>query len=214
LDEDSLRAARERLGSGLAAIDVRPSAEPPGEAVATEVEREPCDLVVLALPDEAPADGLALAEKVVAGGQHHVLLVPAGFAGPVPTRFLVCVAVGEPGKEDVAFTGRLARHLAAEATILTVLPEAEEADRAERFLEGSRRAMARLGVRVETRIRQGAVVDEIVAQIVEGGHDLVVVGVPLPGRPREISLGPLLPRLLPDLGHRPVLIIRSPEVAS
>ena len=173
------------------------------------------DVVLVDAPPLLPvADGLALAEKVVAGGQHHVLLVPAGFAGPVPTRFLVCVAVGEPGKEDVAFTGRLARHLAAEATILTVLPEAEEADRAERFLEGSRRAMARLGVRVETRIRQGAVVDEIVAQIVEGGHDLVVVGVPLPGRPREISLGPLLPRLLPDLGHRPVLIIRSPEVAS
>jgi len=153
-----------------------------------------------------------------------VLLVPAGFTGPVPARFLVCVAVGEPGKEDVAFTGRLARHLQAGVTILTVLPEGESAEgaaadartveRAKRFLEGNRRAMARLGVQVEARIRYGAVIDEIHAQVAEGGHDLVVVGVPLPGRAREISLGPLLPRLLPDLGNRPVLIIRSPEVAS
>ena len=69
-------------------------------------------------------------------------------------------------------------------------------------------------MQVETRVRYGAVLEEIVAEVEEGAHDLVVVGVPLPGRTREISLGPLLPRLLPDLGERPVLIIRSPEVVS
>ncbi|HYU33429.1 MAG TPA: ATP-binding cassette domain-containing protein [Thermoanaerobaculia bacterium] len=220
---ESVRAARERLGSGLAAVDIRQSPEPPGEAVATETEREPCDLVILVLPEKAPADGLALAEEVLASGRHHVLLVPVGFPARVPSSFLVCVAVGEPGKEDVAFTGRLARHLQATATILTVLPadertaEAAEVgavERAARFLEGNRRAMGRLGVQVETRVRYGAVIEEIVAQVEEGGHDLVVVGVPLPGRSREISLGPLLPRLLPDLGERPVLIVHSPEVSS
>ncbi len=219
---DALRAARERLGSGLAAIDVRQSPEPPGDAVAAEAEREPHDLVVLALPEKAPADGLSLAEEVLAAGRHHVLLVPAGSAARVPSRFLICVAVGEPGKEDVAFTGRLARHLQAEATILTVLSEDERStaaesgavERAARFLARNGRALARLGVQVETRVRYGAVLEEIVAEVEKGAHDLVVVGVPLPGRTREISLGPLLPRLLPDLGERPVLIIRSPEVVS
>ncbi len=216
---DAVRSAREGLGSGLAAIDARQSPEPPGDAVATEVEREPHDLVILVLPEK---DGLALAEEVLAAGRHHVLLVPAGFTGQVPSRFLVCVAVGQPGKEDVAFTGRLARHVQAEATILTVLPEDERTaavgsgavERAARFLKGNRRALARLGVQVETRVRYGAVIEEIVAEAEEGARDLVVVGVPLPGRSREISLGPLLPRLLPDLGDRPVLIVRSPEVAS
>jgi sulfate transport system ATP-binding protein len=218
---DQVRAARERLGSGIAAVDVRQSPEAPGDAVTSEAEREPHDLVVVVLPEKTPTDGLALAEEVLAAGRHHVLLVPAGSGTRVPSKFLICVAVGEPGKEDVAFTGRLARHLQAGATILTVLPEEDRTadasravERAARFLEGNRRALARLGVQVETRVRYGAVIEEIVAQVGEGGHDLVVVGVPLPGRNREISLGPLLPRLLPDLGERPVLIIRSPEVAS
>jgi len=223
-EPEAVRAARERLGSGIAAVNVRQSPEPPGEAVATEAEREPHDLVVLVLPEKTPTEGLALAEEVLAAGRHHVLLVPAGSTVRVPSRFLICVAVGEPGKEDVAFTGRLARHLQAEATIVTVLPEGERqggataesgaVERAARFLEGNRRALARLGVQVETRVRYGPVIEEIVAEVEEGAHDLVVVGVPLPGRTREISLGTLLPRLLPELGERPVLIIRSPEVAS
>jgi sulfate transport system ATP-binding protein len=131
---------------------------------------------------------------------------------------LVCVAVGEPGKEDVAFSGRLARHLRAEATIITVIPEAERphaesgaVPRAERFLEGNRRAMARLGVTATTRIRYGDVREQILAQIAEGRHDLLVLGVPLPRR-GAITLGGFVGRLLPDLKELPVLIIRSPQV--
>jgi sulfate transport system ATP-binding protein len=214
--------ARELLGSGLASLDSRESPEPPAEAVAEEVLRRPCDLVIVPLPAEAPADGLALAEEVLRAGQHHLLLVPGG-GDPqklqVPARALVCVAVGEPGKEDVAFTGRLARHLRAEATILTVIPEAERLDRAEsgavpraeRFLARNRRAMARLGVTVTTRIRYGDVRQEILGQIAEGQHDLLVLGVPLPRRGAAIDLGGLVRRLVPDLVDLPVLIIRSPE---
>jgi sulfate transport system ATP-binding protein len=218
---EAARTARERLGSGLAAVDVRQSSGRPAEAVAEEVGRQPADLVFLVLPEKSPADGLALAEEVLAAGHHHVLLVPAGFSGPMPSHFLICVAVGEPGKDDVSFAGRLARHLQAETTILTVVPEEERAraesgavESAQRFLEGNRRALARLGVPVETRISYGPVVQQIVSEVVEKGHDLVVVGVPLPGRTRGITLGGLLPRLLPDLGDRPVLIVRSSEVAS
>jgi sulfate transport system ATP-binding protein len=219
---EAARTARERLGSGLAAVDVRQSPGRPAEAVAEEVGRQPADLVFLVLPEKSPADGLALAEEVLAAGHHHVLLIPAGFTGTMPSRFLICVAVGEPGKEDVSFAGRLARHLQAETTILTVLPEKDRAqgaesgavEHAERFLEGNRRALARLGISVETRTRYGPVVEQIVTEVVETGHDLVVLGVPLPGRTRGITLGGLLPRLLPDLGDRPVLIVRSREVAS
>jgi sulfate transport system ATP-binding protein len=220
--ESRLQEARDQLGSGLAALEARESPDPPAEAVAEEVRRRPCDLVVLALPAEAPADGLALAEEVLGAGQHHLLLVPGGAAahpGPkAPERVLVCVAVGEPGKEDVAFSGRLARHLRAEATILTVVPEAERpraetgaVPRAERFLEGNRRAMARLGVAATTRIRYGDVREQILAQIEEGRHDLLVLGVPLPRR-GAITLGGFVGRLLPDLKELPVLIIRSPQV--
>jgi sulfate/thiosulfate transport system ATP-binding protein len=222
--ESRLQEAREQLGSGLASLDTRESPEPPAEAVAEEVLRRPCDLVVLALPTEKPADGLALAEEILRAGQHHLLLVPSGSskALQVPARALICVAVGEPGKEDVAFTGRLARHLRAEATILTIVPESERLDRsesgavprAERFLERNRRAMARLGVAVTTRIRYGDVREQILAQAEDGRHDLLVLGVPLPRKGGAINLGGLgglLGRLIPGLSDMPVLIIRSPE---
>ena len=220
--ESRLQEARELLGSGLASLDSRESPELPAEAVAEEVRRRPCDLVIVPLPAEAPADGLALAEEVLRAGQHHLLLVPGG-GDPqklqVPVRALVCVAVGEPGKEDVAFSGHLARHLRAEATILTIIPEAERLDRsesgavprAERFLARNRRAMGRLGVTVTTCIRYGDVRQEILDQIAEGRHDLLVLGVPLPRRGAAINLGGLVRRLVPDLVDLPVLIIRSPE---
>ncbi len=138
---------------------------------------------------------------------------------------LICVAVGEPGKEDVSFAGRFARHLGAEATILTILPEEEKRRagsdtptlaelQAERFLAGSSRTLWRLGVPATTRVRYGAVRDEILSEIAEGKHDLVVIGAPLPGRDGNLSLGGLVERLLPVLADLPVLIVRSPEAVS
>jgi sulfate transport system ATP-binding protein len=213
--DKALQEAKEVLGSGLAALETRLTGEGPAEAVAEEVSRRPCDLVILSLP---PRDGVELAEAVLGAGQHHLLLAPAEGQPAVPARLLICVAVGEPGKEDVSFSGRLARHLGAEVTILTVIPEAargtQAEPQAERFLAGSARTLRRLGVPVATRIRHGAVREEILSQIAEGGHDLLVLGAPLPGRDRRIDLGGFVGKLLPAVAHLPVLIVRSPEAAS
>ena len=136
----------------------------------------------------------------------------------MPARLLICVAVGEPGKEDVSFSGRLARHLGAEVTILTVLPATARGTQsealAERFLAGSARTLNRIGVPVSTRVRYGGVREEIVAQIAEGAHDLLVLGAPLPGRDGRIALGGFVGRLLPEVAQLPVLIVRSPEAVS
>jgi sulfate transport system ATP-binding protein len=194
----------------------------PGLAVAREAERRACDLVVLTPP---PREGLALAETALQAGHHHLLLVPEAHPGRVPTRVLICVAVGEPGKEDVSFAGRLVRHLGAEATILTVLPETGRRaegtatlaqSQAERFLAGSTRTLWRLGVTASTRVRHGNVRDEILAELAEGKHDLLVLGTPLPGRGGELSLGGLVEKLLPLplLAELPVLLVRSPEIVS
>jgi nucleotide-binding universal stress UspA family protein len=166
---------------------------------------------------DAPDDASQL-DAAVAAGQHHLLLVPAEAQAKSPVKLLICVAVGEPGKEDVAFTGRLARHLGAGATILTVLLESARGSvaegQAERFFAGSARTLNRLGVPVETRIRYGAVREEILAQIQEGGHDLLVLGAPLPGRDGRIELGGVIGRILAGAAQLPVLIVRSPEAVS
>jgi hypothetical protein len=215
--ERALQEAREVLGGGLASLETRLTPEAPAGAVAEEVFRRPCDLVILPLP---PRDAVEIAEGVLAAGQHHLLLAPttpAAEASP-PARLLICVAVGEPGKEDVSFSGRLARHLGAEVTILTVLPAAARGTQAEtlaeRFLAGSARTLNRLGVPVATRVRHGVAREEIVTQIAAGGHDLLVLGAPLPGRDGRIGLGGFVGKLLPEVAHLPVLIVRSPEAAS
>ena len=56
--------------------------------------------------------------------------------------------------------------------------------------------------------------EQILAEIAEGGHELLVLGAPLPRAGREIGLGGLVARLVPGLKSRPVLIVRSPEAVS
>ncbi len=182
-----------------------------------EAERHGCDLVILTPP---PGEELERAEKALRDGHHHLLVVPAAHTGKMPSRVLICVAVGEPGKEDVSFAARLSRHLGAEATVVTVMPEgerpAEEIAQAERFLAGGARTLGRLGVSASTRIRHGNVRDEILAELAEGKHDLLVLGTPLPRKDGELSLGGLVEKLLPLplLAELPVLIVRSPETVS
>jgi sulfate transport system ATP-binding protein len=123
-----LQEAKERLGSGLASVEARAVADGLGEAVVRESERDEYDLVVLGY---SRRDGVALAERALQAGEHHLLMVPAEGAGerPIPSRVLVCVAVGEPGKEDVLFAGRLVRHLGAEATVLKVIADGHRSER-------------------------------------------------------------------------------------
>ena len=124
------------------------------EAVAERLMREPADLVIAAL---APRDGADDAEELMNRGSAHLWLARAGRPLP-PRRFLVSVAVGEPGKQDVAFAGRLARHLGAPATVLSaVSADAGERERqiAQRFLDGCVRTLAAFGVTADSALANG-----------------------------------------------------------
>jgi len=213
--ERHLQTAKERLGSGLAALELRVSAEPLGDAIAAEVERQPADLVIQGFH---PAGGVALAEQTLRGGEHHVLLVPAEKNPGTPTRALVCVTGSEPAKNDVLFTGRLVRHLGAEATLLCVLPaapvEADAHERAERFLAGGVRTLAVLGVPAATKLQTGPVRDVIAHEMQAGHHDLLVLGAPLPERDGTISLRGLVGQMLTGLSGHQALIVRSEFLAA
>jgi K+-sensing histidine kinase KdpD len=180
------------------------------ERIAEASARRPYDLVFLGWDARG---GRELAEAALAGGAEQLLFVPG--ESPVPARMLVCVAVGEPGKRDVAFTARLSRHLGAETTVMTVLPEGQEdeaaRDAARRFVEGGVRTLEGLGVRAVGRVRSGDPEREIRAQLVEGGHDLLVLGSPLPRRGDRLELRGLLRRFLEEGPDRPLLVVRSPH---
>jgi hypothetical protein len=180
------------------------------EVVAAEASRRPYDLVVLGWESR---EGWSVAGAALAAGAAQLLLVPG--PSPVPTRVLVCVAVGEPGKRDVAFAARLTRHLEAEATVMTVLAgqsdDPEAADAARRFVEGGARTFASSGVRAKGCVRTGDPEEQIRAELAEGRHDLLVLGSPLPRHGDRPELRGLLRRVLEEGLDHPVLIVRSPR---
>jgi len=202
----ALQEGKERLGPGLAALDVRRSPDSEAEAVAREAGNRPYDLLVRPL---APQDSAAQTGELLEAWDHHVLLVPG--PAPVPRNVLVCVAIGEPGKEDVLFAARLVRHLEAQATVMTVLPDAHTADeeqQASRFLAAAQRTLEQLGVPATTQVRVGIPRGQILAAIDNGGHDLLVIGTPLKDG-RGAGLHGLADELVEARPGVPILLIRS-----
>jgi sulfate/thiosulfate transport system ATP-binding protein len=202
-----LQAAKEKLGSGLAYLELRTTPAPLAQAVLAEVERQPYDLVVLGFQRQ---ENVELAEQILQMGEHHLLLVSQ--PQPTPAHALICVASGEPGKADVLFAGRLVRHVGAEATLLSVLSaeenETSTRSRTERFLAGGVRSLQLLGVPARAAIRSGPVRDEITREVTAGNYDLLVLGAPLAARDGKISLAGVVSQVL-NVINRPVLIVRS-----
>jgi sulfate transport system ATP-binding protein len=207
--DEMLQTAKESLGSGLAGLELRATPDALARAVALEAERQSYDLVVAACSSTLPAP--ALAQLLLAAGPHHVLLVP--HASPVPTRALVSVTGSEPGKDDVLFAGSLLHYLGAEATLLSVLPADNRRPglraRTEQFLADGARTLASLGIPVETIIRNGPVVEEMLDQIKTGGHDLLMVGAPLAPENRRAPLAGVIGQVLSSIIEQPILIVRS-----
>ena len=210
--QSHLQEARRQLGSGLAALEVLTSEKEPAQAVRQAVERQQHDLVVLGFNHQ---EDMRLAEQLLEAGDHHLLLVPRPQA--TPSKALICILGGEPGKDDVLFAGRLIRHLSADATLLSVLtPSSARQDsraRAERFLEGGVRSLSLLGVPAQTVIRSGTVPDEIQSEARDGSFDLLVLGAPLVRSGGGISLNGVAGQILGLLPDIATMIVRSHYMA-
>lgn len=174
-----LQDARKLLGSGMASTQVESSDGDFGEAIAESSERHNFDLLILGW---RPTAGSKEITTALASGEHHLLLATR----PVTrlARALICLASGEPGHDTVLFTGRLLRHLGAEATLMTVMPhqaaKAHPQSRIERFLVNGQNSLARFGVPAQTKIKQGGLVSAIQEETQQFEYDLVVLGAPLP----------------------------------
>ncbi len=207
-DPQVLEEIRKQLGSGPAAVDTLTSTGSPDQAIAEAAEQEPHDLVILGRDPERSSSTIWEAFR---SGEHHLLLVPG--PQPVPTRALICVAGGEPGKADVLFTGRLARHLGTEATLMTIVgddsPDDWKRARTNRFLDAGVLSLNNLGVPARALIRKGNPQQAIVEEFNAGGYDLLVLGAPLADRRGEIPSDNLVTRLIEDLPVSPILIVRS-----
>jgi sulfate transport system ATP-binding protein len=208
-----MQAAKEQIGSGLPRLDMETSAAPPALAVAQAVERQPYDLLVLGTRGHDDAE---LVEQVLGSGGQHVLAVPASAPKTAPQRMLICVASGEPGKDDVLFAGRLARHLGASATLLSVLPPDAPPDvceRVDRFGEAGTRTLHALGVEAHAVTHSGAVFPKIMEERAAGNYDLLVVGAPLSDAEGHTSLNGVVGQIVNEAHEYAVLIVRSSHAA-
>jgi len=151
-----------------------------------------------------------VAQRILEQTETPVLLVQD--ARPHLARILVCTAVGEPGKTDVRFGGRIARRARAGVTVLHVArPDAEpwERERTEEHLAGAQAVLEALGVAVRTKIQPQAVfglVATIIDEAEAGDYDLIVLGAPAwqhPGRLRWTDFASQIVRNT----ARPVLIV-------
>lgn len=202
-----LQQAKELLGSGLAALDVRMTAEPLAQAVHDEAERQPYDLVIMGF---TATNGLDLAETIVQAGEHNLLLVSR--PQETPMNVLIAAASGEPGKDDVLFAGRLMRHVGASATLISVLDHGDDAvtrQRAERFLAGGVRSLEILGVPARSAVRSGQVSQTIAKELAAGGYDLLVLGTPLADLDGRISLHGVVEQMLTQTPACATLLVRS-----
>ncbi len=203
-----LQDARKQIGSGMASIEVRTDRAPTRFAIARSIEQRPVDLVIVGW---RPVEGMGLAEQTLQVGDHHLLL--AAHPGARFEKALVCVASGEPGKDDVMFAGRLLRHLGASATLLNVSSSAPNTEyqhqQIERFMAGGVHSLEMFGVPTQIKLRNGNPQTEIVQEIKEGEFDLVVMGAPLPNKDGRFSLGGVIEGVMKDAGNCSLLIVRS-----
>jgi len=110
------------------------------------------------------------------------------------TRALICAGGDETVIADAQLTGRLARRTGARATILHVLSQVPllfgrgaSRDRVTeafaatgapeiKHMQAAAEVLGAAGVEASIKVRVGLVVEEIVAELAEGGYDLLVVG--------------------------------------
>lgn len=193
---------------GRQPYELRTTSQSIEEFLSDEISRQPCDLIVLG---QRAGHNLQLAEKIMQSGDHHLLLVPQH--QQVPKQALICVAQGEPGKQDVLFAGRLIRHLGTQATVFTALPSIGRGQvtlqKAQAFLEGGVGALELLGVRADTAMHVGSVVDGVTKQWRTKSYDLLVLGTPLPDPTGKISFNNSFKQLARQATQHPVLIVHA-----
>jgi len=203
-----LQDARKQIGSGMASVEVRTEQAPAPVAIAKSIEANPVDLVIVGW---RPMEGMDLAEQILQMGDHHLLL--AAHPGARFEKALVCVASGEPGKDDVLFAGRLLRHLGASATLLTVSGATSDTEqqqsRIERFMAGGVHTLEMFGVSPQVKLRNGSPQKEIVQEVTDGEFDLLVMGAPLPQKDGRIALSGVIEGVMKEAGNCSLLIVRS-----
>ncbi len=237
--ETPMRAALARAQTHLPvrALEKLRAGRPADEIIAEAAEGR-YDLIVMA---SRGRKGLArllfgsVASRLARYAPVPVIIVKAPVAGPV-RQVLACTSGDERGERAARWGGRLGAWFKAKVTVLHVLsqlglaPEAkveELEDTAEQAIANGTREGKHLAREIELvqaegaagpirpKLRNGLVLDEIVAEVREGNYDVVVIGAHEPPEPRASFAG-VRAYVLDDVAdqiisavQKPVLVVRG-----
>jgi len=206
--ENHLMESRKQIGSGMASLQVQASYQSFPLAISSAVEKNHYELLIFGW---RPSAGYDQIEQALRTGEHHLLLATQ----PVTrlTKALICLASGEPGKDTLLFAGRLLRHIGADATLLTVVPDDKKSDeqpnRIDRFLKDGQQSLARFAVPSQTLIETGRLMPAVQKVLQKETHDLIVLGAPLPNRHGQVDFSGEIGIILSSVENCSFLIVRS-----
>jgi nucleotide-binding universal stress UspA family protein len=227
LKEILLEESRELQVGGVRVEIATKSGDPVTEIVQWTRDR-PYDLVVIGAERRGTQEFFlpsAKAYSIAEAISPPILVVPR--KPPGLKRILICSGGGRYIENAVKFATGIARDLAAEITLLTVVPEPPamhgtlyrrqndveallNSDSVlARNLLNEKKMIEDAGVPVTIRIGDGIVIDQILAEVAQGDHDLVVTGSwAIQDRWRTYAIGNIT-REIVNRTDRPVLVIRS-----
>lgn len=146
------------------------------EQILLEAQEGHYDLVILGRKDKP------LRELTIRKILHQVGIPVLVVQEPqeILSNFLICSAVGEPGKVDIRVGGRLARMVGAGATVLHVSRSNREDERirTQRHLEQALSTLETFGVKSTSKIANEPPLQAILNEANSGNHQLIVIGAP------------------------------------
>lgn len=184
--EESIEAQKKRIDEIVAEHPLRPRIEARarsgdiGEEIVFDIQERQYDVVIMGrnFGDEEQEKKLASFIRRVLVYARVPVLLATDHQKPIE-RLLICTAAGEPGKGDVVFGARLARHMKTHTTVFHALrsnASAEEKQRVERHLEQAGHLLNSLNISNEVKVATEGPLKSILSEAEKGNHDLVVIG--------------------------------------
>lgn len=204
---ERLEAIRQKYAAQVPGMEVRVRQGDSEDEILLEAQEGHYEMVIIGRK-----------ERSLKAGALRLLLQQAGIPVLVLqdtvksfSRFLICSAVGEPGKVDVLVGGRLARLVGGTATVLHAGENGgdDERQRRERHLQQALSTLETFGVKAESKIGKGPAIDFILQEAATNQYDVIVMGAPQPQRiPWQDAAGRII-----NNTHVPVLIVPMMELA-
>jgi nucleotide-binding universal stress UspA family protein len=234
-DEEPLRRALESEAQTLRQMGVSPtivvSSGEPIRQILAETTANEYDLAIIGARRKASSGLYWRPEKTyeVIKAVPPPVLVAIGACDRMQ-RILVCTGGKKFIDDAVELAGDIAKCVGGLVTLLHVMAEPpaiyadlvrleEDVDRLlasdselGRNLRGQKESLKKLGITVEVRIRHGFALDQIFAEVRDGGHDLIVTGTPQArGTFRHYIMGDLTRGIL-NRADCPVLVARAGKI--